>query len=92
MAALHPYIVAAVCALTWCSSVSAYYDQGTSSLQQLPGVPAPDSETASYLIPRLAHKYRPPTGDWIDVSDPRLYLLTENESEEAQVSSLIKNS
>uniref|UniRef100_A0A1B6MU21 Corticotropin-releasing factor domain-containing protein n=2 Tax=Graphocephala atropunctata TaxID=36148 RepID=A0A1B6MU21_9HEMI len=82
MAALHPYIVVVACALT--TGVAAYYDQNTPLLQQVPGVPAPDPETASYLIPRLAHKYRPSTGDWFDVTDPRLYLLTENENDEAQ--------
>lgn len=86
MAALHPYIVAAACALTWCGGVSAYYDTLTPSLQQVPGVPSADSETASYLIPRLAHKYRPPTGGWFDVADPRLYLLTENDNDDSQVS------
>lgn len=87
MAALHPYLVAAACVLawSWCGGVSAYYDPLPASLQQVPGVPSPDSETVSYLIPRLAHKYRPPTGGWLDVTDPRLYLLTENDNEEPQV-------
>ncbi|XP_054273468.1 diuretic hormone 45 isoform X2 [Macrosteles quadrilineatus] len=79
MAALQAVVVAV--ALT---GVAAYYDQSSPTLQQVASVPAPDPETASYLLPRLAHKYRPPTGDWLDVSDPRLYLLTENENDEAQ--------
>lgn len=80
MTALQAVVVAV--ALT---GVAAYYDQSAPTLQQVAGVPAPDPETASYLLPRLAHKYRPPTGDWFDVPDPRLYLLTENENEETQV-------
>lgn len=83
MVALHPYVCVVVACFALASTAVAYYDQGTPTLQQVPGVPVPDQET-SFLIPRLAAKYRPETGDWIDVSDPRLYLLTENE--ELQVS------
>lgn len=77
-------LVLAACVLS--GRVSAYYDQATPSLEKVNGMPASDSETSSYLIPRLAHKYRPDSGDWFDVNDPALYLLTEAETEEALVS------
>nr|QGA72550.1 diuretic hormone 44-like protein [Rhynchophorus ferrugineus] len=38
-----------------------------------------DPETVNYLLPKLAAKYRP-NSDWKDVTDPRLYVLTEMES------------
>lgn len=72
-------------AFAFSGGVSAYYDQAAQSLEQLNSIPAPDSETNSYLIPRLAHKYRPDTGDWMDAVDPKLYLLTETGNEDAQV-------
>ncbi|KAJ8913527.1 hypothetical protein NQ315_017078, partial [Exocentrus adspersus] len=40
---------------------------------------AADPETISYLLPKLAAKYRP-SNDWSDVTDPRFYVLTEMES------------
>ncbi|XP_074031150.1 corticotropin-releasing diuretic hormone 44 isoform X2 [Leptinotarsa decemlineata] len=40
---------------------------------------AADQETISYLLPKLAAKYRP-NSDWAGVTDPRFYLLTEMES------------
>lgn len=48
---------------------------------------AADRETLSYLLPRLAAKYRP-SGEWSEVTDPRFYVLTEMENEafENQVS------
>ncbi|KAG5881514.1 hypothetical protein JTB14_002630 [Gonioctena quinquepunctata] len=38
-----------------------------------------DQETISYLLPRLAAKYRP-NNDWTGVTDPRFYLLTDMET------------
>ncbi|XP_023310197.1 uncharacterized protein LOC108917563 isoform X2 [Anoplophora glabripennis] len=40
---------------------------------------AADQETISYLLPKLAAKYRP-SNDWSGVTDPRFYVLTEMES------------
>ncbi|XP_072376817.1 diuretic hormone 45 isoform X1 [Diabrotica undecimpunctata] len=40
---------------------------------------AADQETISYLLPKLAAKYRP-NSEWTGVTDPRFYLLTEMES------------
>lgn len=40
---------------------------------------AADQETISYLLPRLASKYRP-NGQWSGVTDPRFYVLTEMDS------------
>lgn len=37
---------------------------------------AVDQETISYLLPKLAAKYRP-NSEWAGVTDPRFYLLTE---------------
>lgn len=78
-------LVLAACVLS--GRVSAYYDQATPSLEKVNGMSASDSETSPYLIPRLAHKYRPDSGDWFDVNDPALYLLTEAETEEALLGS-----
>ncbi|XP_046668390.1 diuretic hormone 45 [Homalodisca vitripennis] len=82
MAVLHPYIVVVACALT--TGVAAYNDEHYPILAQFLGAPTPDSETTSYLLPRLAHKYRPSEGGWIGVTDPELYMLTEKEDEETQ--------
>ncbi|XP_075235908.1 corticotropin-releasing diuretic hormone 44 isoform X2 [Lycorma delicatula] len=60
------------CAL---SGATAHY-----ALQPLQDAPPPDTET-SVLLPRLADKYRPAAGNWDDVIDPKLYLLTEPENE-----------
>lgn len=38
-----------------------------------------DQETISYLLPRLASKYRP-NSQWSGVTDPRFYVLTEMDS------------
>lgn len=38
-----------------------------------------DQETVSYLLPRLASKYRP-NSQWSGVTDPRFYVLTEMDS------------
>lgn len=38
-----------------------------------------DQETISYLLPKLAAKYRP-NSEWSGVTDPRFYVLTEMES------------
>nr|UXO98074.1 corticotropin-releasing factor-like diuretic hormone [Zophobas atratus] len=40
---------------------------------------AADQETVSYLLPKLAAKYRP-NSEWSGVTDPRFYVLTEMES------------
>ncbi|XP_030751197.1 uncharacterized protein LOC115878750 isoform X1 [Sitophilus oryzae] len=40
---------------------------------------AVDPETINYLLPKLAAKYKP-NSEWKDVTDPRLYVLTEMES------------
>lgn len=77
-------LVLAACILS--GRASAYYDQATPSLDKVSGMPPSDSETSSYLIPRLAHKYRPDSADWFDVNDPAFYLLTEAENEESMVS------
>lgn len=84
MAALHPFVYLMVTCFALASTAVVNYDQGTASLQQVPGVLALDPET-SFLFPRLADKYRPETADWIDESDPRLYMLAENEGEELLV-------
>uniref|UniRef100_A0A1B6BYX5 Corticotropin-releasing factor domain-containing protein n=1 Tax=Clastoptera arizonana TaxID=38151 RepID=A0A1B6BYX5_9HEMI len=86
MAALTSTLLLAVFALT--GGAVAYYDQATQSLEQLNGIPPPDSETNSFLIPRLAQKYRPDTGDWMDAVDPKLYVLTETGNEGPQYGAL----
>ncbi|EFA12664.1 diuretic hormone 37 like protein [Tribolium castaneum] len=44
---------------------------------------AADQETVSYLLPKLAAKYRP-NSEWSGVTDPRFYVLTEMESQDIE--------
>lgn len=48
---------------------------------------AADRDTITYLLPRLAAKYRP-SGEWSDVTDPRFYVFSEmdNDAFDDQVS------
>ncbi|XP_025832991.1 uncharacterized protein LOC112905223 [Agrilus planipennis] len=76
---MHMLFLYAVCA-TLIAATKAY-EPTTNILERRlrPLDLRPDRETVSYLIPRLAAKYKP-NDEWNGVKDPRFYLLSELES------------